>query len=301
LPDVAAPGTVLALVNECAAAGTGLAPGTPVVAGGGDGQAAGLGVNILKPERAYLNLGTAVVSGIHAPDYRIGQAWRTMSCCSGEGYIFETSLRSGTMLLDWFVTMCGAGQDGAEARRRLEEEAAGLATGSAGLLAVPYWGAVMTPYWDTAARGCFVGLTPAHRPAHLYRALMEGIAMEQAMVMGMIEQETGTRVREIVAIGGGAASDPWCRILANACGVPLKRSQTVEASSLGAAMCAAAGAGWFRSVAEAAEAMSGTLGRETAPDPHGQARLAELLAIYREVYPSLRDTHRRLARFVAAE
>jgi xylulokinase len=72
-----------------AAAATGLAPGTPVVAGGGDGQAAGLGVNALAPWRAYLNLGTAVVSGIYSPEYRTGTAWRTMGSCSGEGYYFE--------------------------------------------------------------------------------------------------------------------------------------------------------------------------------------------------------------------
>jgi sugar (pentulose or hexulose) kinase len=293
LPLTAAPGTVIGCVTEDAARATGLAAGTPVVAGGGDGQAAGLGVNALTPSRAYLNLGTAVVAGMHSTEYRIGQAWRTMGSCSGSGYYFETSLRSGTFLVDWFVECCGG------ARGTLEAEAGKLPVGSGGVLAVPYWGAVMTPYWDQDARGCWVGLAANHRAPHLYRALLEGIALEQAMVTGMIERETGIEVREFIAIGGGAASDLWCQILADACGRPVNRSRTVEASSLGAAMCAAAGAGWYASVAAAAEAMHGEITRETEPDPRRRERYAVLLDIYREIYPRLRETYGKLARFVA--
>ena len=299
LPLTAAPGTVFGCVNETGALATGVPAGTPLVAGGGDGQAAGLGVNALTPGRAYLNLGTAVVAGIHSREYRIGQAWRTMGSCSGEGYYYETSLRSGTFLIDWFLDICGSGNSGGEVRQRLEAEAASVSIGSGGVLAVPYWGAVMTPYWDRDARGCLVGLTASHRAAHLYRALLEGIALEQAMVTGMIEHDTGMRVREFVAIGGGAASDLWCQIIADACGIPVKRSRTLEASSLGAAMCAAAGAGWFRDVATAAEAMNGGITRETEPRAPHHARYAELLEIYREIYPKLRRTYRKLARFAA--
>ena len=299
LPLTAAPGTVVGCVNESGALATTVPAGTPLVAGGGDGQAAGLGVDALTPGRAYLNLGTAVVAGIHSREYRIGQAWRTMGSCSGEGYYFETSLRSGTFLMDWFLDNCSGGNNAGEGRERLQAEAASLSIGSEGVLAVPYWGAVMTPYWDQDARGCLVGLTAGHRAAHLYRALLEGIALEQAMVTGMIQHDTGIRVREFVAIGGGAASDLWCQIVADACGIPVKRSPTVEASSLGAAMCAAAGAGWFHSVATAAEAMKGEITRETEPCARRQARYAELLEIYREIYPQLRQTYRKLARFVA--
>jgi xylulokinase len=297
LPVAMAPGTVIGSVNESAAALTTLPAGTPVVAGGGDGQAAGLGVNALTPGRAYLNLGTAVVAGVHSTAYRIGQAWRTMGSCSGDGYYLETSLRSGTFLIDWFLANCTGGASRSATRGQLESEAASLPVGSGGILAVPYWGAVMTPYWDPDARGCLVGLTGAHRTAHLYRALLEGVALEQAMVMAMIEQDAGIEVREFVAIGGGAESDLWCHIMADACGRIIKRSRTVEASSLGAAMCAAAGAGWFPSVATAAGAMAGEIARETEPRADRQARYAELLEIYREVYPKLRETYGQLARF----
>lgn len=296
LPQLAAPGSVIGTVNESAAAATGLAPGTPVVAGGGDGQAAGLGVNALTPWRAYLNLGTAVVSGTYSREYHTGAAWRTMGSCSGEGYYFETSLRTGAFLLDWFVRQICQG-----VYQSLEAEAAEVPIGSCGLLALPYWGAVMTPYWDPLARGCLIGLTASHRPGHIYRSLLEGIAMEQALVSGMVEEQTNTRIEEFVAIGGGAASDLWCQIFADACGKLVRRSATVEASSLGAAMCAAVGAGWFPTAAAAADAMCGAITRETPPNPQNSARYRELLGIYRELYPRLRDTFNKLARFTAGD
>ncbi|MBZ5583326.1 MAG: hypothetical protein LAQ30_14180 [Acidobacteriia bacterium] len=152
LPKLAPPCAIVGEVSAEAAAQTGLAPGTLVVAGGGDGQAAGLGVNALNPSRAYLNLGTAVVSGTYSKQYRTGSAWRTMSSCTGEGYYYETSLRAGTFLIEWFVRqVCRAPEEDNAIYQRLEAEAAVVPIGSGGLLAVPYWGAVMTPYWDPRA------------------------------------------------------------------------------------------------------------------------------------------------------
>ena len=298
LPALAGPGAAIGVVSESAAAQTGLAAGTLVVAGGGDGQAAGLGVNALTASRAYLNLGTAVVSAAYSPEYRTGTAWRTMGSCSGEGYYYETSLRAGTFLLDWFVRqVCQLPEADGEAYRRLEAEAAAVPIGSDGLLALPYWGAVMTPYWDAQARGAMVGLTGSHRRGHLYRSLLEGIALEQALVTGMVEEQTGVPITEFVAIGGGAASDLWCQIVANASGKTVARSRTTEASALGAGMCAAVGAGWFPAPSAAAQAMCGEIVRTTEPCAPDAARYTELLGIYRELYPQLKATFGKLGRF----
>ena len=297
LPVAVRPGTVIGVVNESAANATGLRPGTPVVAGGGDGQAAGLGVNALGGERGYLNLGTAVVGGIYSREYRIGTAWRTMGSCTGEGYYFETSLRAGTFLIDWFAQhVCQAPADSSGLLRQLETEAAAVPIGSNGLMALPYWGAVMTPYWDPLARGCWIGLSGSHRRGHLYRSLLEGIALEQALVTGMIEDATGSSVKEFVAIGGGAASDLWCQIMADATGKSIQRSQTLEASSLGAAICAAVGAGLYSDAVDAAAAMSGGVSQQTQPSSENSGKYADLLGIYRELYPNLRGTFANLAR-----
>jgi xylulokinase len=298
LPQAVRPGTVIGVVNKSAAEMTSLSPDTPVVAGGGDGQAAGLGVNALAGGCAYLNFGTAVVGGIYSTSYRIGNAWRTMGSCTGEGFYFETSLRAGTFLIDWFThDICRASADSSALPWKLEAEAAAIPVGSNGLLALPYWGAVMTPYWDTQARGCWIGLSGSHLRGHLYRSLLEGIALEQALVTGMIEDATGVSVKEFIATGGGAASDLWCQIMADTTGKCIRRSRTVEASSLGAAICAALGARLHASASDAAEAMSDKVFRDTQPSWENCSRYADLLGIYRELYPNLRGTFAKLAQF----
>jgi xylulokinase len=135
----------------------------------------------------------------------------------------------------------------------------------------------------------------------MYRSLLEGIALEQALVSGMIEEQTGVRITEFIAIGGGSVSDLWCQIVADASGKTVRRSGTIEASSLGAAVCAAVGVGWFPGAADAAESMAGEITRETEPMPDHAARYRELMGIYREIYPRLRDSFTKLSRFAAAE
>jgi sugar (pentulose or hexulose) kinase len=298
LPQVVRPGTVIGVVSDAAAAATGLSRATLVVAGGGDGQAAGLGVNALGGERAYLNLGTAVVGGIYSREYRTGREWRTMGSCSGEGYHLETSLRAGTFLIDWFThNVCQASGNCTVLLRELEAEAAAIGVGSDGLLALPYWGAVMTPHWDLTARGCWIGLSGAHRRGHLYRSLLEGIALEQALVTDMITEATHIEVKEYVAMGGGAANDLWCQIIADATGKLIRRPSTLEASSLGAAICAAVGTGLYATAEEAAQAMCEKAFRETEPIAENCERYEDLMGTYRDLYDSLRGTFAKLERF----
>jgi xylulokinase len=102
-------------------------------------------------------------------------------------------------------------------------------------------------------------------------------------------------VKEFVAIGGGAASNLWCQIMADATGRSIRRSARLEASSLGAAVCAAVGAGLYETAAEAAGAMSGRAFQETNPSRDNRAIYADLLGIYRELYPGLRRTFAKLA------
>ncbi|HEX2527758.1 MAG TPA: FGGY-family carbohydrate kinase [Geminicoccus sp.] len=293
------PGTVIGEVSAETAEATGLRAGTKVVAGGGDGQAGGLGCGVIETGRAYCNLGTATVSGVWASRYMVDPGWRTMSSVSGEGFINELCLRTGTYLTDWFVNNL-FGLDGVadpQAYARLEAEAAALPVGSDGLLLTPWWLGSMTPYWDNDARGTMIGLSAEHGRGHFYRAKMEGIALEQALGIGKIEAALGTSVTEIVAIGGGSRSDLWCQILADSIGRPVLRSSTVEASSLGAGICAAMGAGWFGDMKSAVGSMAGRIERRIEPDAARHARYGELLALFERLYPQLRAIYADLAAF----
>lgn len=288
----APPGTVLGHVHRQASLATGVAEGTPVVAGGGDGQAGGLGAGMVRPGMAYLNLGTAVVAGVYAQAPVTSLAFRTMCAIDGGGYVLETSLRAGTLLVNTLVRQF-FGLDPATCLPTLEAQAQAVPPGSRGLLLLPYWNGVMNPHWDAQARGCLLGLGPEHGQGELYRALLEGIALEQAVATAAVEQATGEPVDRFVAIGGGAASALWCQVIANVCDRPVVRAATQEASSLGAGIAAAVGAGWFSSFPEAAAAMTQE-GETVVPQPEERAFHAELLGVYRELYPSVKGLYGRL-------
>jgi xylulokinase len=294
------PGAFIGEVNEPAAGATGLPLGTPVFAGGGDGQCAGTGVAALQPGRAYINLGTAVVAGTYSAHYGHDPAFRTEIAIADEGYIFETCVRSGTFLLDWLAgEMFGVEPARkVELLSRLEAEAAASPVGAGGVMLMPYWQGCMTPHWDSAARGVIAGLSGSTKKGDIYRAVLEGLALDQGDAAERAAKVIGTPIDHYVAIGGGAASDLWMQILADATARPVLRSTAIEASSLGAAMAAAKGAGWFPSIAEASSAMASATVRRFEPDPARAAAYAELRDIYTDLWPTLSAWNRRLADFV---
>jgi sugar (pentulose or hexulose) kinase len=295
------PGMPSGEVTPAAAAETGLKAGTPVIAGGGDGQCAGAGAGVSadRPGRAYINLGTALVSGCYGRDYAHDRAFRTEIAIADRGYIFETCLRSGTFLVDW---LAGKLLQADPARQRellgaLEAEAAASPIGARGVVVVPYWQGCMTPHWDSSARGIVAGLSGSTRRGDVYRALLEGVALEQATCSIGVAKATGIEIDHFVAIGGGATSDLWVQILADATGRPVQRSATVEASSLGAAIAAAKGIGWYGTFTQAVTAMAGRPVRTFEPDAKRSGRYAELRAIHADLWPRVSDWNARLSEF----
>jgi sugar (pentulose or hexulose) kinase len=300
-PKLFEPGAIIGLVNNQGARETGIPAGTPVIGGGGDGQAAGTGVNVLAKGRAYLNLGTAVVSGVYVKDYACHRSFRTALAVAEEGFIAEYCLRAGTYLIDTMIrSMFGIDPNAdKQAYFRLEAEASAAPIGSGGLL-FPYWLGSMTPHWSTAARGMMMGLAPWQSQGHYYRAALEGIALDLATTYRQINAATGAPPDHYVAIGGGASSPLFRQIIADATMLPVRVLDTVEASALGAAVAAAVGAGWFKSFKEGAAAMAGTITAETTPNKANAERYADLSAIYSDVWPAVSKLNERLAAFGAA-
>jgi sugar (pentulose or hexulose) kinase len=288
LPMASCPGTVIGRVNKASSALTGLSTETLVVAGGGDGQAAGLGANALTSERAYLNLGTAVVAGVYGNRYRTSKAFRTMSAVSESGYYYECSLRAGTFAIDWFIKNILNIEPSKHPGiyQQLEHEARRVPAGCDGVLHLPYLCGAMNPYWDINARGAFVGLSSSHRRGHLYRSILEGIAFEQLFAINAVEKATGATVREFVTIGGGAGSDLWCHILADVTGKTICLPKNSEASGLGAGIAAAVGAGWFPTFKAAAQAMTG-VEEKIKPEKRSREKYHRLFEAYKKIYPGL--------------
>lgn len=263
------PGAAIGAVTASAAAETGLAEGTPVIAAGGDGQCAGLGVNAARPGAIYLNLGTAIITGAWSADPAVSQNWRTMTSPTGEGYFLEGCQRAGAFFLNWFVDTFAGGTDTPDVFDRLEQAAAALPIGSGGVTVSPYLTGCMDPHWDPGARGTFAGLSASHGLGHLYRASLEALTLESARCIAAMRDE-GLPADEILAVGGGAQSPLWCQMIADATGLPVVQSRSLEASSLGAGMSAAAALGWFPDMTAAAEGMS-QRGDTCHPNPSNAA------------------------------
>lgn len=280
-------GVVIGHVTAEAARASNLPEGLPVVAGAGDGHCAGLGANATVPGRAYLNLGTAVVSGVISADYPCNRAFRTLLAPAPGYYFAEHVLRGGVFTIGWFVDKFAADLRDTwlplSPEEVLEAAAAKVPPGAGGLMLVPYWNNVMNPYWDPAASGIVIGWTGAHGREHLYRAILEGIAYEQRLVGDAIMEAVGQRFSEYVTMGGGSRSRLWCQIVADVTGIPVQRSTTTEATCLGAGILAAMAAGWYADVRAAADAMTATADR-FMPAPDAQAHYDQL---YRQVYQPL--------------
>ncbi|MDI1434007.1 xylulokinase [Polyangium sorediatum] len=294
VPALAEPGERIGEVSGAVAADLGIEAGIPVFAGAGDGQAAALGAGVVGPGVMYLNLGTAIVSGVISREYRTDRAFRTMMAATPGAFLYETDLKGGTFTLTWLARLLGADADAASSTlAALEREAEGLPPGADGLVLVPYFHGVMNPYWDDAATGLLLGFSGGQGPAHLYRAILEGIALEQRLHTDGVERASGP-ITELRVMGGGSRSALWCQILADVLDKPIVRAGTSEATSLGAGILAAAGVGAFAGIEEAAAAMT-SRGEVFVP---GERR-AVYERLYREVYvglyPALSGAMGRLA------
>lgn len=292
------PGSVLGHLSDDVARELGLPKRLPVVAGVGDGQSAQLGTGITAPGRAYLNLGTGIVSGTYSAHYTHGVEYRTLSGAVPGTYTLETFMGGGTYNLNWFVERFSGLDSRAlgldlTPEQVLETAAAQLPPGADGLMALPYWAGALTPYWDYNARGVLLGITGVHGKSHVYRALLEGIAYEQRFLTSGAEDALGAPVNRLIALGGGSRSRVWCQILADVMRRRVDIVREPESTCLGAGMLAAAAVGIHDSIPAAAKVMSGTA-RKFKPDAANAAIYDQLYEVYRDIYPSVRSLFARL-------
>ena len=299
LPGLVDAGSVMADVTREVAHGWGLPGPIPLVAGCGDGQAAGLGAGATRPDEAYLNMGTAVVAGVHSATYRHGRVYRTDAAGLPGQYVLEVVQNSGAYLAGWFRSELGDPALKGAPDPALEAAAASVPAGCDGLLTLPYWNAAQSPHWDPQARGAFVGLAGTHGRAHLYRSILEGVSLETARNLRALEADTGTPLASIRVMGGGQRSPLWRAIMTACIGVPLVACDD-EASALGAAALAmaavtsASGSATDAEVAACARGMA-RLGDVTEPDPELVEAYAGVGALQGELYGRLAGLFGRLA------
>ncbi len=290
LPGLAEPASLIGSVTSAASKACGLTEGTMVFAAAGDGQANSLGLGVYKEGQACFSLGSGVVSGMYSSCFRSTDAFRTLIAPSGKGYLLETVLRSGMQLVEWVVRTTGS-----PSAPELERQAFGVQAGSDGLLLLPYFAGVMSPFWDDTARGAMLGLSLSHEPRHIFRAAMEGIALEQALASDAMESAVGQRATTLIASGGGTNSKLLMTILASVLQRPIAISPVKEAAALGAAMLAATGVGWFADAHKASASMCAATVDSVEPDRRLIGPYARLNSIYRDYYRTIQPIQAALA------
>ena len=244
-PDIVPSTTVLGPVTAAAADATGLRVGTPVVIGGGDGPLAAIGAGVTgAADGAYTYLGSSSWISLAANDPLHDPQMRTMTfnhVVPGR-YVPTATMQSGGGALQWIAELL-APDEGESRFARLVADAETAEASDEGLYFLPHLLGERSPYWNPAARGAFVGLARHHGPAHLTRAVLEGVAFNLATCVEAF-REAGTPVERVDAVGGGAVSDVWLQILADVWGCTIRRRTIVEeANSLGAAVTTAVGLG----------------------------------------------------------
>lgn len=282
---------VTGVVSEAAAALTGLRPGTPVMAGGGDQAANGVGVGAVTPGVVAMSVGTSGVVFAAADHPIIEPAGRLHAFCHAVPDMWHLMgvMLSAAGSYKWFKDTFAPDLSYDE----LNAAAAAAPAGSEGLVFLPYLTGERTPHPDPLARGAFVGLTVRHGLGHMARAVMEGVAfgLRDSVELMAAEMELG----EVRVSGGGASSDLWLRIIADVIGLPVRVVGTAESAAHGAAILAATGAGVFGSVAEACD-VAVELGEITEPGSDAAVYDA-LYPVYRDLYPALRESFHQLSTF----
>ena len=285
-----APGSVIAPLLRPLSEQLGLADDVMLVAGAGDGQAAGFGAGVLTEDALYLNLGTAVVGGTPSRSYRSSRAFRTLYAADGEGFLCEMDLKGGTLTLDWLCdrVMKRSSETRSQVLSALEQEAEKLRPGECPLV-LPYFAGVMNPHWNDWASGALLGLRTDHGAAHLYRGILEGIAFEQRLALEALEAELGRRDNVFVT-GGASRHDSVMQLLADVLGRPIVRSSATETTALGAAMLAAPHAGLSATPADAAREWTRDWLANTKrfePGPHAVAYDRLYQSAYKSCYATL--------------
>jgi xylulokinase len=294
LPPALPSAEVIGTVTRGAAQETGLAEGTPVTIGGGDGACATAGAGVVSPLDAYNYIGSSSwISFVsREPLYDPQQRTFTFAHLDPE-YVFPTgTMQCAGGSYDWLERLLrGDAQD--KLYEEMETLASTVEPGAQGLFFLPYLIGERSPHWNPRARAAFVGLTMAHGRAEIARAVLEGVAFNLRIILDALLAQ-GAPFQALRLIGGGARSPLWRQILADVFGLPLLHPKLlVEATSLGAAIAAGVGVGIYPDYSVAGELVQVEPGEE--PRPEVARRYEELYGLFVETYESLIGVYDRIA------
>ena len=286
LPELVAAGTVIGQVSEQAAQDTGIPAGLRVLAGAADKACEVLGAGCLTPDIACLSYGTAATINTTTPRYLEATPFIPPYQAAVPGhYNTEVQITRGFWMVNWFKEQFGLHEqqqalaEGVSPESLFDALVNRVPPGAQGLMLQPFWNpGIKVP--GPEAKGAVIGFGDVHTRAHLYRAILEGLAYALREAKERIEKRGGTPITLVRVSGGGSQSDAAMQITANIFNLPCERPHLYETSGLGAAMIAAVGLGLHADYASAVAAMA-RMGDRFEPEPQHAHTYEQL---YRRVY-----------------
>ncbi len=290
LPDLHPATEVVGEVLPEAADELGLAAGTPVVIGGGDGACAAAGAGVVREGSAYTYLGSSAWIGTATarPLYDPGMRTVTFAGLAPGSFCPIGAMQAAGGAYQWLRDVfClpekeAAGKLGVSPYQLMDELAMQSEPGAEGLLFLPYLLGERSPRWNPNARGAFFGLGMGHTRADFVRAVLEGITLNLRVILAAF-QELGAGIQGMRLIGGGARGAAWRQIMADIFGLPVQRlALTAEATSLGAALAGGIGVGLYKDF-ELAEELNPVV-ETTQPDAALKTLYDRAYALFNRAY-----------------
>ncbi|MFW6137814.1 MAG: FGGY-family carbohydrate kinase [Spirochaetota bacterium] len=275
---------------------TGLSRGTLVVQGGADAYVGVLGVGAVKPGRLAFITGSSHLMLGHTEKgfYKNGIFGAFPDCVMPGLYVVEGAQISTGSVLKWFKEKFISQEYYREAEKNnlaiyeyMNRMAEKIRIGSEGLIVLNYWQGNRNPLVDSQARGVIWGLSLKHTPVHIYRAIMEAVSYGTEHIMRYF-RDAGFETREVYACGGATESELWMQIQSDVIGTPIYLTREPNAPLLGDAILASYGAGYYRSITEAASKMV-KVRKKITPNPENTRAYTYYVDKYIQTYPRMKD------------
>ena len=291
LCELVAPGTVAGYLQTNVAQHTNLLQGTPILLCGGDQQNAAVGLNVVREGLAEANTGTGSFVIAHTDRPVFDEEARILCSASAIAgkWVAEASVFNSGSIYRWFGKQfyhnIEASSD--SIYEKMTQEAAKAPAGANGVLMLPHFEGSGAPYWEPEAKGLFFNLSLGSTRGDMARAVLEGIALEIADNLMLLEQKTGV-LEQISIAGGMTKSDLFAQIQADAFGVPVSRYENEEATSRGALIIAAVGLGIYDTIEESLKNILKTDTRRFWPDKNNQRIYKILLERKQKLFYALK-------------
>jgi len=292
----------LGTVTADAAAHLGIAPGTPLIAAAGDKQCEALGSGAVTPDVAALSFGTtATIGTTHRRYIEAIPLVPPYPAAIPGAWLVELQVMRGFWMVEWFKREFGATEVSRAAGLDIPPEAlfeellTASSPGSMGLVLQPYWMPGVR-YPGPEAKGALLGFGDIHGRAHVYRAILEGLAYALREGAERTVDRSKVPLRELRVAGGGSQSRAAVQLFADVFGLPASRPHTHEAAGLGAAIDVMLGLGIHADPIDAVAAMVRVADR-FEPDPAANRTYEDLYrSVYLPMYDRLKPLYKEIRR-----